>query len=239
MIGSLHFSRSHIAFAHDVAMAALSFVVALWLRLGDGLFVSWSVPRLIAATGLFALVAAGVFLSLRLYRGIWRYASVDDLVALTKAATLTVLIFLPLLFLATRLDVVPRSFPLINWFCLLALLGGPRFFYRIAKDRRLELTRERSGERQVPVLLVGAGDAADLFIRASRGASAQYRAVGILAGKQSRIGQGIHGIEVLGTLDDLEEVHAGLKAKSSRPRTADHHRSRHGLGHGAKAVRPG
>jgi len=217
MIGSLHFSRSHIAFAHDVAMAALSFVVALWLRLGDGLFVSWSVPRLIAATGLFALVAAGVFLSLRLYRGIWRYASVDDLVALTKAATLTVLIFLPLLFLATRLDVVPRSFPLINWFCLLALLGGPRFFYRIAKDRRLELTRERSGERQVPVLLVGAGDAADLFIRASRGASAQYRAVGILAGKQSRIGQGIHGIEVLGTLDDLEEVHAGLKVKGLTP----------------------
>ena len=69
MIGSLHFSRSHIAFAHDVAMAALSFVVALWLRLGEGLFVSWSVPRLVAAAGLFALVAAGVFLSLRLYRG--------------------------------------------------------------------------------------------------------------------------------------------------------------------------
>jgi O-antigen biosynthesis protein WbqV len=123
MIGSRQLSRAHIAFAHDVGMAALSFVVALWLRLGDGLFVSWSVARLIAAAGLFALVAAGVFLSLRLYRGIWRYASVDDLVALTKAATLTVLIFLPLLFLATRLDVVPRSFPLINWFCLLALLG--------------------------------------------------------------------------------------------------------------------
>jgi len=211
------FSRAQIAFLHDMVMAGLSFPLSLGLRLGDGLFISWSWPRLIAADGLFMLVAAVVFLSLRLYRGIWRYASVNDLVALTKAASLTVLAFLPLLFLATRLDVVPRSFPLINWFCLLALLGGPRFLYRIAKDRKLELVRERSGARQVPVLLVGAGDSADLFIRAAKGASAQYRPLGLLAGRQSRIGQGIHGVEVLGTLDDLEEVAAALKAKGNAP----------------------
>lgn len=217
MSSSPIFSRAHIAFAHDVVMAALSFILALWLRLGENLFTSWSWPRLLAASLLFALVGASVFLSLRLYRGIWRYASVNDLVALTKAATLTVLIFLPLLFLATRLDVVPRSFPFINWFCLLALLGGPRFIYRVVKDRRIVQQHEMKGERMVPVLLVGAGDAADLFIRASRRADTQYRPVGILATKQNRIGQGIHGVEVLGTLDDLESVTAALKAKGNAP----------------------
>jgi len=217
MMWSRFFSRARIAFAHDVVMAGLSFVLSLWLRLGDNLFVSWSVPRLIAAALLFSLVAASVFLSQRLYRGIWHYASVNDLVALTKAATLTVLIFLPLLFLATRLDVVPRSFPLINWFCLLAMLGGPRFIYRVLKDRRVALLHEQNGGRLIPVLLVGAGDSADLFIRASRRADAQYRPVGILSTKQNRIGQGIHGIEVLGALEDLESAAAALKAKGLAP----------------------
>jgi len=217
MSGDRRFSRASVAFVHDVTMAGLSFVLSLWLRLGDGLFLSWSVPRLIAAALLFSLVAAGVFLSMRLYRGIWRYASVNDLLALVKSATMTVLIFLPLLFLATRLDVVPRSFPLINWFCLLALLGGPRFLYRIAKDRHLELRYEQSGARRVPVLLAGAGDAAELFIRASRHADAQYRPVGMLAVKPNRVGQGIHGVPVLGGLDDLEAVVAELRARSQAP----------------------
>jgi len=213
----LHINRGHIAFLHDVIMAALSFLLSLWLRLGDRLFFSWDSHRLIMATGLFTLVAAGAFLSLRLYRGIWRYASLNDLLALTKAVTVTILVFLPLLFLLTRLEDVPRSMLVINWFVLLALLGGPRFVYRVAKDRRIDVKYERAGMRRIPVLLVGAGDAADLFIRATQTSEAQYRPVGMLALSQSRVGRGIHGIDVLGTTDDMEQAVAALARKGNRP----------------------
>eukprot|EP00752_Nemacystus_decipiens_P018138 g16270.t1 len=79
-------------------MAAASFPLALYLRLGE------SAPFFVAdylwqGTALFALCAAVAFSTVPMYRGIWRYASLNDLIAITKAVTLAILIFLPILFL--------------------------------------------------------------------------------------------------------------------------------------------
>ncbi|HXP96996.1 MAG TPA: nucleoside-diphosphate sugar epimerase/dehydratase [Telmatospirillum sp.] len=210
-------NRSAVAFAHDVVMAALSFLLSLWLRLGDNLSLSWDASRLAFATGLFVLVAAPVFMSQRMYRGIWRFASVNDLITITRAATLTILVFLPVMFLLTRLNDLPRSTLLINWFALLVLLGGPRFLYRLLKDRHFSLSSGADEERRIPVLLVGAGDGADLFLRVTMRPNAQYRVVGMVSLSRGRVGRGIHGVEVLGTLDQLEEVVAALKEKDAAP----------------------
>ncbi len=210
-------NRGTVAFAHDLVMAALSFLLSLWLRLGDSLGATWDDGRLAFATGLFVLVAAPVFLSQRMYRGIWRFASVNDMITITRAATLTILVFLPVMFLLTRLNDLPRSTLLINWFALLVLLGGPRFVYRLLKDRRLGGFAGAGDQRRIPVLVVGAGNGADLFLRATMRPDAQYRVVGLLSESRGRVGRGIHGVEVLGTLEQLEEVVAGLKQKGSPP----------------------
>src|SRR3546814_8548740 len=143
-------NRPRIAFLHDVIMAAASFPLALYLRLGEFTFIL-SQDYLLKGTLLFTAVAAPVFWYSRMYRGVWRYASIDDLLAITRAVTLAILVFLPLLFMVTRLELVPRSLPFIQWFLMMALLGGPRFVYRIFKDRRLEHVLERSGHKRVPV----------------------------------------------------------------------------------------
>src|SRR5436309_13778792 len=131
-------------------MAALSFALALYLRLGDDI-VNYE-PRLTALYGLaFTAVAAGVFLITGLYRGIWRYASVPDLFNIARAATLTELIFLPIMFVFTRLETLPRSFLLIDWLVLVALLGAPRLGYRLFKDRRLDHLLARGRTRRIPV----------------------------------------------------------------------------------------
>jgi O-antigen biosynthesis protein WbqV len=205
--------RATIAFLHDLAMAAVSFDLSLWLRWGDALFRAWDAGRLAFATALFAGVAAAVFLSQRMYRGIWRFASVSDMITITRASTLTILIFLPLLFLFNRLQDVPRSTLLINWFALLVLLGGPRFVYRLAKDRYRPVALADRDVRRIPTLLVGAGNAADLFIRATMAPGAQYSVVGLLSESRGRVGQGMHGLAVLGTVDDLESVVGVLKQK--------------------------
>ncbi len=217
MIDPPRLNRGHFAFLHDVVMAALSFLLSLWLRLGDNLPSMWDGERLALATGLFTLVAAAVFLSQRMYRGIWRYASTRDLMTIVRAVTATILVFLALQFFFTRLADLPRSALVINWFALLALLGGPRFVYRMVKDRRLGLSPEGEGARRIPVLLVGVGDAADLFLRATLRGDAQYQAVGMLSTVAGRVGRGIHGVGVLGTVDQLESVVAGLKARGQAP----------------------
>jgi O-antigen biosynthesis protein WbqV len=207
--------RGYFAFLHDLVMAALSFVVSLWLRMGDSLWLTWNLPRLAEVAGIFALVAAPALLSQRLYRGIWRYVSTKDLLALVRAVSLTILFFLPVLFLLTRAADLPRSLLVINWFVLLALLGGPRFLYRILRDRNAPALG--TDHRAIPVLLAGDGDGAELFLRASRRGEAHYRAVGILARKSARVGRDIHGVAVMGRLDQLGEVVAKLKQKDQAP----------------------
>jgi FlaA1/EpsC-like NDP-sugar epimerase len=209
--------RALLAFGHDVAMAAVSFVAALYLRIGNEI-VAYE-PRLtVAYVASFTLIAAGVFLLTGLYRGIWRYASLPDLFNITRAVTLTVLIFLPVMFLLTRLESLPRSTLFIDWFVLIALLGAPRLAYRLFKDRGLDHILERARHRPVPVLLISTKEGADTFIReVTRDPRALYRVVGVLADTPSRVGREIYGAPVLGTIDSLEAVVQRLERRGKRP----------------------
>jgi len=208
--------RGLIVYAHDIVMAGGSFALALYLRLGDSLY-NYSPGLLVQGTFIFMGLGAGVFWFMGLYRGVWRYASLNDLMAITRAATLVILLFLLVMFLWTRLDTVPRSTLVINWFVLMALLGGPRFVYRLVKDRRFDLYLEDEDHPRVPVLLVGAGDGAELFIRSLGREDANYRVVGIVAADRNRVGRDIRGVEVLGAIDGLEQVVADLRARGDMP----------------------
>src|SRR5439155_3448344 len=209
--------RALLAFAHDVLMAALSLVAALYLRLG-GEVVDYE-PQLTATYIVgFALIAAVVFRFTGLYRGIWRYASLPDLFNIVRAVTITVAAFLPVMFVLTRLEALPRSTLLIEWFVLIALLGAPRLAYRLFKDRGLDHLLERAKHPSVPVLLVSAKDGADTFIREMmRDPRAVYRVVGILADTPSRVGREIYRVPVLGTIDALEAVVERLDRRGKRP----------------------
>lgn len=199
-------NRAQVAFIHDVVMAAVSFPLSVYLRLGENTM-SEAHDYLLPGMVLFAAISAIVFKLSRMHRGIWRYASLDDLVAITKTVTLSILIFLPVLFVITRLELFPRSVPFINWFVLMALLGGPRFAYRLFKDRRTESLIERDEHRRVPVLLIGANDAAETFIRQEgRDRNASYKVVGVIDEKGTRVGRTIHGVPVLGGLNDLDSI---------------------------------
>jgi O-antigen biosynthesis protein WbqV len=208
--------RAVFAFLHDVVMAGLSFALALYLRVGGEMLTKE--PRLTLLYGVsFTVIAAGIFLLTGLYRGIWRYASLPDLFNIARAATLTELVFLPVMFLFTRLDTLPRSFLLIDWLVLIALLGGPRLGYRAFKDRGLDHLVERRGAR-VPVLLISTKDGADTFIRETvRDRNAVYRVVGMLSDTPARVGRQIYGVPVVGTLDALETVVASLDRRGQRP----------------------
>lgn len=198
--------RGHIAYAHDIIMAVLSFWLSIYLRFSDT-NINYDLEQLIPVCAIFTVICAIVFRVSGLYRGVWRYASITDLWALTKAVSFVILIFAFVMFLWTRLEALPRSILIINWFILMAMLGGPRFFYRLLKDRRFDLSSGIINEQQIPVLLAGASDGAELFIRSLRqNEDLRYRVVGIASENKRRVGREIHGIPVLGTIENLAEV---------------------------------
>ena len=210
-------SRGLIAYAHDIVMSGIAFVLAMYLRLGDN-FQDYSGDPMVQAGVLFIAISAIVFWFSGLYRGVWRYASINDLVAITRAVTVTVLVFLLVMFLWTRFQNLPRSMIPISWFTLMALLGGPRFFYRLVKDRRFDLTSDTTNGSRIAVLLAGAGDGAELFLRAlDRTPDAPYQAVGIVSENAHRVGRQIHGVEVLGTIEDIADAVKTLRLTGARP----------------------
>ena len=197
-------------------MAALSFIAALYLRLGDD-FLPQTSPFLLEATVMFTAIATVTFMTMGLYRGVWRYASLNDLIAILKAVSVAVVLFTVVMFLATRLELMPRSTMAINWLLLLAMLGGPRFAYRLFKDGNLIGLADRDYDSRVPVLLVGAGNMADAFLRAMRRPGEGYRVIGILDDDPSRLGGNIHGVRILGALSDMGDVVDRLRRDGRKP----------------------
>jgi len=211
-------SRAAIAFLHDLVMAGAAFVGALALRLGEGAWIRLEAGLWLPAL-IFVGVAAAVFLFTGLYRGIWRYASLSDLVAIVKAATLALLLFLPVTFLVNRLEAVPRSAYVIAWFLLVTLLAFGRVAYRVYKDHGLRHLFERASGQRVPVLLIGAGDEAEVFVREmGRARQAPYEVLAMVDDKGGRVGRSIHGIPVVGPLARLDLLLEEIAERDRRPR---------------------
>ena len=156
-------------------MAALSFIVSLYLRLGAELF-QWPKMDIVIGLIIFTSVATVVFVSLRLDKIVWRYVSLGDMGKILRCVGLTLLIFIVCQFVYNRLDAFPRSFLVIEFFILTAMITSPRFLYRFLKDGEFGALLEKANYNRTPVLLVGAGDDSDLFIREmKRGREAPYR----------------------------------------------------------------
>ncbi len=210
--------RAGFIFAHDIVMAAVSFPLSLALRLGDDPL-SYSPELVIFGTGSFTLVAALVLISMQFQREVWQYTSTPELLRVLRAVTLIILIFVLVQFSITRLELMPRSALIINWFVLAALLAGPRILYRIFRQKGVGGILAGQGGERVPVLLLGAGDGGAQFLRAlSTDPAPRHQVVAIIDIKGTRVGRRIHGIAVNGTIDQIDDVMERLDGINLRPR---------------------
>lgn len=209
--------RNVIAAFHDGVMAAISFLLAIYIRLGDEQFAQFQ-PSIKFGTLVFTIVCVSVFIFMRLYRGLWRYASMRDLIAIVKAVSLSILIFAALIFIFNRSEGLPRSVLFINWMLLVMFLGGSRFAYRAFKDHTLSWKLSLNEVNKIPVLLIGAGDAAEQFIRSSqRDHTAPYEVVGLTDDDPKKKRHTIHQVPIYGSRAALLNIVGKLERKGRKP----------------------
>ncbi len=216
-LSSVRFNRNLLAAFHDAGMAALSFVLSVYIRLGSE---QWYLAQdyLVSGAVGFTIVSAVVFAYMRLYRGLWRYASMQDMVAIVKAVTLSVLCFAVVMFVLTRLQGMPRSVLFINWMLLSFMLGGPRFLYRAFNDRTFKLSFSLRESPKIPVLLIGAGDQSEQFIRdMSRDSRAPFRVVGLVDNNAAQKGRTIHRVRIYGDTGAIGHIIRKLERKGEKP----------------------
>ncbi|UCE88812.1 MAG: polysaccharide biosynthesis protein [Pseudomonadota bacterium] len=189
---------SGAAFAHDLLMIPLAWLAAYWLR-----FNLQAIPPAFLADSLSTLlvvmpVQGIVFWYFGLYRGVWRFASIPDLMRIVKAVVVGTLCSVVILFVWTRLEGLPRSVPVLYSVILVGMLGGPRLLYRWIKDHHVY------AHRGMRVLIVGAGRAGEMLVRDLRRDPEQaWQPVLLVDDKARRQGQELHGVRVAGSVDQI------------------------------------
>lgn len=190
-------SRTSI-FLHDLLMVPLAWLGAYWLR-----FNLDEIPdEYFYSALLFLPVVIGIqvsaFWTFGLYRGVWRFSSMPDLVRIAKSVAAGIFFITGLLFLYNRLDGLPRSVIPLYMLILLALLCIPRFVYRFWKERAIV---DRVGLR---ALIVGAGAAGDMLVRdLLSNPSSGYIPVLFADDQPSKLNREIRGIRVAGRIEQI------------------------------------
>ncbi|HZW17551.1 MAG TPA: nucleoside-diphosphate sugar epimerase/dehydratase [Luteimonas sp.] len=193
--------------AHDLFMVWLCWVGLNQFRYSMEI-VSLDLPFWSPEVLLVLLAQGLVFWKIGLYRGVWRFASLPDLLNILKASLAGLLAIMLALFLYTRLDLVPRSVLLLYPIVLTALLGMPRLLYRTWKDHGLA----RTDKAALRVLILGAGQAGETLVRDLRRAGA-YQPVGFLDDAAKLRGSHLQGLPVLGRIEDVDKIAPETAAK--------------------------
>lgn len=189
------------AFTHDLLWVPAAFLLAFWLRFNLGEIPAPFYTRTWQLIALVLPFQAVIFWRAELYRGVWRFASVPDLVRIVKAAGLGALAVVVVSIVIFRLENVPRSVFLLYPLLLAIGLAGPRLVYRGIKDRGLHLHRQE-GKR---TLILGAGSAGESLVRHLI-RHEEYLPVAFLDDDQKKHGREIHGIRVVGSLREMRDV---------------------------------
>lgn len=183
------------------AIALVAFAFAYELRFDFSIPAS-ETPTFVRALPWLLAIRLTVLGKMGVFRGSWRHVGSSDLASLAIATTASSLLFVAALFAVGQLVGMPRSVLVMDWLLFIFMSGGIRFAARWARETPFA-RGGRSGKR---ALVIGAGQAAERFLRQSmhdRRTAMSF--VGLLDDDAKTHGLSLHGIPVLGTIDSLQK----------------------------------
>ena len=151
------------------------------------------------------IISLPIFYFSKLYSFSWAYVSTEELISLVKATTLSFLFLGASLFILKEHPIFigfPRSTLFISFILVFIFCGG----IRLSKRIYLQIfKRERFfGEK---TLIVGAGDAGEQVLRGIlTSKKSPYLPAGFADDSPTKKGLVIHGLKVLGKIDDIPEI---------------------------------
>jgi len=186
------------AFAFDLCAVIAAWLVAYGIRFNGEVppdFWYGAVHALLWVVVTYALV----FRIFGLYRGMWVFASLPDLLRISKAICAGGLLVMICAVMLQPHPIIPRSVLIVSPLLLFLAMGGSRALYRASKEFHLYGGLVGQGK---PVIVLGAGTAGAMLAR-ELSRSGEWRLVGLLDDDKSKQGREIYGYKVLGSIADL------------------------------------
>jgi UDP-GlcNAc:undecaprenyl-phosphate/decaprenyl-phosphate GlcNAc-1-phosphate transferase len=184
----------------DMVLITLSYWAAYALNFPQG-NPAWQL--FIRTLPVLVFIKMLVFLVMGVYRGLWRYTSMSDLIVFGKAVVLSSVACLLLILFAFRFEGFSRKVFIIDLVIMFLFLAGSRMAFRVFRQL-LPAVSKRNGRR---VLIYGAGDGGELLLRELRNNRELHLApIGFLDDDPAKSGKVIHGLRVFGGNGDLSAI---------------------------------
>jgi UDP-GlcNAc:undecaprenyl-phosphate GlcNAc-1-phosphate transferase len=201
LLSTLTYKRRLFEVALDLMVISFAYYLAFALRyefrLNEylvGLFLN-SLPIIVAAT-------YAAFFFFGIYRGLWRYTGLEDLVRTAQAVACGTLLSMAAVSFVYRFAGYSRMVFIVYGLLLLFGVAGSRLSFRFfglyLHGRPLET---------VPVVIYGAGDGGEIVVRECRNNSrVRYRPIGFLDDDPRKQGRTVQGLRIFGGADKLAEI---------------------------------
>lgn len=193
-----------IVFVHDVVMIALAWTAAYVVRQNLAFIPQDLIKQSIPLLPVVLVIQTSFFILFGLYRGIWRFASIPDLMRIMKSVGLGVIVLLLYAYFVKNINVIPRSIPLLYAIFLVLFLSFGRLSVRLRNDRKKNTQNQIEAKR---VLIIGSGNQAEKLIREIIFAKElAYRPIAIVDNDKSKHQAEIHGIRIYSGFHKIEKL---------------------------------
>ncbi|TGK83262.1 polysaccharide biosynthesis protein [Leptospira noumeaensis] len=181
----------------------LSYFLAHLVRFENVRFLD-SYPDFWVCATIVVVSRSVVFLFSGIYRSLWSYASLHDLLSIIKATVLSSLVSTLALLFYNRFYQLSRMVPILDTLILLGFLCLRSLSWRMLREQIFSSDKSKGG---IPILLVGAGKLGSSFLtEIRRNVDMDYSPIGFLDDNISKKGGYIQGIPILGSTDEIGKI---------------------------------
>jgi len=191
-----------IALSVDFIVVTVSVFMAYALRF-DFTFPPVYINDALLIIALAIPVKLLTFVGFRLYKGMYRYSSIWDMLVIMKATTVATVILFALVTIVRGLEGIPKSVFLLDYLATTAMIGGFRVSIRLYFSHIVQSPRKSTQYRK-KLLLIGAGNTGDKIAREVLGKYRdEYDIIGFLDDDLRKQKASIHGIPIIGKVSDI------------------------------------
>lgn len=203
--------REKLLLLLDLLIVLLSYLIAYWSKNDFQLRtmqLGLTGSEVIVGCVILLIIYACSFAFFKVYKSLWKYIGVDELIRLTASNILAMIIVMFLsqlyfgMFSLISLELIAGVYALI-------IMSGVRVLYRLL--RRYSL---KKNAKEVKTIIIGAGDAGNLLLRELRqNNSLNYKIVGFIDDFKKDLMIG--GYPILGTTEDLAKIKSKYNIESA------------------------
>lgn len=189
-----------IKFLIDLILIVFAYFLAFFIRF-DGRLLAPYLSMYFSTLPVVVVIFSALMAVFGIYRGIWKYSSIRDMVMIASASAIGVLAVFFFFKLGQNVY-IPRGVLVIFLLLVVIMLGGVRFTHRVYAIYWPTLSKQKKR-----ILVVGAGNSGEMIVRQMlQDRNLHFIPVGFVDDDESRHGTRIHGISVLGSVTDLPRL---------------------------------